>query len=82
MSVYKQRVQTVLTDTQYQQLSEIAVESGKALSVLIREAIELVYFAPKQEKERMEALQELLSLNAPVATWEQMEEELIRGATQ
>ncbi len=82
MSVYKQRVQTVLTDTQYQQLSEIAVESGKALSVLIREAIELVYFAPKQEKERMEALQELLSLNAPVATWEQMEEEIISGATQ
>ncbi len=82
MSVYKQRVQTVLTDTQYQQLSEIAVESGKALSVLIREAIELVYFAPKQEKGRMEALQELLSLNAPVATWEQMEEEIISGATQ
>lgn len=82
MSVYTQRVQTVLTDKQYHQLSDIAVESGKALSVLIREAVELVYFVPKQEKDRLEALQELLSLNAPVADWEQMEAEIISGAIQ
>ncbi len=82
MSIYTQRVQTVLTDKQYQQLSDIAVESGRALSVLIREAVELVYLAPKQEKDRLEALQELLSLNAPVADWEQMEAEIINGAIQ
>ena len=82
MSVYTERVQTVLTAKQYRQLSEIAVESGKALSVLVREAVEIVYLAPKQEEDRLEALHELLSLNATVADWEQMEAEIIRGATE
>jgi hypothetical protein len=76
MPIYTRRVQTVLTDQQYRQLAVIALESGKPISVLIREAVEIVHFIPKQENARMEALRELLSLNAPVADWEQVEEEI------
>lgn len=82
MAILTQRVQTVLTDEQYRQLTHIAAETNKAISVLVREAVEAVYFAPEQEKRKLEALQEMFALEAPVADWEQMEEEIIRGATQ
>lgn len=82
MSLYTQRVQTVLSDEQYHLLSRTAAETGKAIRVLIREAIEQIYFVPKAEEARLEALQELLSLNAPVADWEQMKAQIVRGVAQ
>ena len=82
MAIYTQRVQTVLSDEQFQLLSQTSAETGKPVSVLIREAVEKTYFAPQEEEQRLEALHELLSLNAPVADWEQMEAEIIQGATE
>ncbi|CUS04818.2 conserved protein of unknown function [Candidatus Promineifilum breve] len=82
MAGYTRCVQTVLTDKQYQHLSRIALDKGKTISDLVRQAVELVYFAPKPEKDRLKALQELVSQNAPVAEWEQMEAEIIGGAIQ
>ena len=82
MAIYTQRVQTVLSDEQFQLLSQTSAETGKPVSVLIREAVEKTYFAPQEEEQRLEALRELLSLNAPVADWEQMEAEIIQGATE
>lgn len=81
MALHTQRVQTVLTDEQFRQLSQIAAETEKPISALVREAVEAVYFTPRQEQIKREALRELFSLEAPVADWEQMEEEIIRGAT-
>ena len=46
---------------------------------LIREAIEQAYFARAEGDQRRAALSRLLSLNAPVADWPQMEEEIIQG---
>ncbi len=80
MAVYTRRVQAVLTEEQYKTLSHLSAELGKPLSVLIREAVEKMYFQQAERKRRREALQRLLSLEAPVADWEQMEEEIIRGA--
>jgi predicted DNA-binding protein len=82
MAVYIKRVQTVLTEEQYENLSRLAVEVEKPLSVLIREAIEVVYFKPVDLDRRRAALDSLLSLDAPVAAWEQMEEEIVRGALE
>lgn len=82
MSLYTQRVQTVLSEEQFRRLTQTSAKTGKPLSVLVREAVEQVYFAPQAEQQRLEALRELLSLNAPVADWEQMEAEIIRGATE
>ena len=80
MASYTKRVQTVLTEEQHEALSRIALEQGKPLSVLIREAIEKTYFAEVDRQRRRAALAKLLALEAPVADWEEMEEEIIRGA--
>ncbi len=80
MRIYTQRVQTVLTAEQYALLRQLSKERDKPVSVLIREAVERVYFKQAALWRRRTALKSLLSLNAPVADWEQMEEEIIKGA--
>ena len=71
----------MLTEEQYETLSRLAEEMEKPLSVLIREAVEQVYLEQAEQERRREALRRLLALEAPVADWDQMEEEIIRGAT-
>jgi len=80
MRVYTHRAQTVLTADQYAALKQLAEEQKKPISLLIREAIEQVYFQKAALERRRAALKNLLSLEAPVADWEQMEEEIIEGA--
>lgn len=80
MAVYTERVQTVLTAAQYEQLARLAAERDKPLSVLIREAIEQTYLVDVARGRRQGALERLISLEAPVADWEQMEEEIEKGA--
>jgi len=82
MATYTRRVQAVLTEEQYETLSRLSEEMEKPLSVLIREAVEKVYLEEVERGRRRAALQRLLSLEAPVADWEQMEDEIIRGATR
>ena len=79
MGIYTKRVQAVLTEEQFALLNELAAESGKTISVLIREAVEKVYLEEAVRERREDALNTLLSLEAPVADWENMEEEIIRG---
>ena len=81
MAVYTRRVQAVLTEEQFETLSRLAEEMEKPLSALIREAVEKVYLEQVDQERRRAALRRLLSLEAPVADWDQMEEEIIRGAT-
>ena len=78
MGVHTRRVQAVLTEDQYRTLSELSEQQSKPVSALIREAVEQVYFAHAQLERRRAALAKLLSLNAPVADWERMEEEIIQ----
>ena len=82
MGTYVKRVQTVLTQAQFAALTELAETTGKPLSLLIREAVEKVYFEQAQREQRQQALASLLSLNAPVDEWDVMEEEIIQGATE
>ena len=79
MRIYTQRAQTVLTAEQYALLRQLSKEQKKPVSVLIREAVERVYFKQAALQRRRAALKSLLSLDAPVADWEQMEEEIIKG---
>ena len=79
---YTRRVQTVLTEEQYALLLEIARERNRPVSVLIREALEAGCFQEVLRKRRRQALKSLLSLEAPVADWEQMETEIARGAVE
>ena len=79
MAQYTERVQTVLTKTQYEYLRKLADEEHKPLSVLIREAVEEIYFVQIEKDKRRQALANLLALEAPVADWPQMEAEIERG---
>jgi hypothetical protein len=80
LAVYSKRVQTVLTEEQYAALNQQSIDAGKPVSVLIREAVEKVYFEPVALEKRRAALRRMLALNAPVADWEQMEDEIVAGA--
>lgn len=80
MAIYTKRVQTVLTEEQYQKLTHLAAEKSKPVSLLIRDAVDVVYFAEAKRQQRRAALDQILSLDAPTADWEQMEAEIIEGA--
>jgi len=82
MGIYVRRVQTLLTEEEYQDLSRLSAERQKPLSVLIREAVEKVYFEQLMRERRQSALKSLLALQAPVSDWPEMEEEIIRGAIE
>lgn len=70
------RVQSLLTDEQYETLVELSQSSDKLLSVLIREALEQVYFERRARDRRQANLQRLLSLQAPVDDWPETEKEI------
>ena len=80
MAVYTKRVQAVLTEAQHAALQALSERTGKPISVLIRDAVERVYLKPTEMAKRREALVDLLSLNAPVSDWDQMEMDIINGA--
>jgi hypothetical protein len=82
MGVYVKRVQTLLTEEEYQDLSRLSADWQKPLSALIREAVEKVYFEQVVRERRRAALGSLLALRAPVADWPEMEQEIIQGATE
>jgi predicted DNA-binding protein len=80
MSTYSRRLQTMLTEEQYQSLARLSARMGKPISVLIREAVENTYFERTRRAERVAAAKRLVAMNAPVADWPQMEAEIIEGA--
>lgn len=82
MAIYTRRIQATLTEEQYRDLQRIARARHTTVSELVRDALEREYFEGPALEQRRQALQELLSLNAPVADWQQMEAEIIRGALE
>lgn len=79
MGTYVKRVQTVLSEEEYRDLARLAEDRQKPVSVLIREAIEEVYFQELVRERRRSALESLLALDAPVSDWPEMEQQIIRG---
>ncbi|MBI3964857.1 MAG: hypothetical protein HY329_04395 [Chloroflexi bacterium] len=82
MGIYNRRVQAVLSDDQFARLSRLAAEAGEPISVMVRKAIETTYLQPDERRRRRDALSAIVALNAPVGDWEQMEEEITRGAVE
>ena len=82
MVAHSKRVHTVLSEDQFTTLERLAIERGKPVSALIREAVEQAYFSRTEREQRLAALDRLLALDAPVANWPRMEEEIARGSIE
>ncbi|MBI3957830.1 MAG: hypothetical protein HY328_03395 [Chloroflexi bacterium] len=80
MAVYTVRVQAMLTEEQHNTLVECAHRAQKPVGVLVREAVQRVYLQQIDQQRRQEALNRMLTLNAPVGDWEEMEDEIIQAA--
>lgn len=80
MPTLTKRVQVLFSPDQFSHLQTIAREQDASVGALIRKAVEDAYFR-HQQQERLEAVQRMASLSLPVASWEQMEEESMRGCT-
>ena len=72
----------VLGEEPYHELARIAEERDQPVSVLIRDAVEAVCLRDRGTPRRREALTRMLSLNAPVGEWSEMEDEIVRGARE
>ena len=83
MAIYTRRVQAILTEEQYRQLTRLARRRHQPVSVLVRQAIEQTYMqGVEAQARRRAALADLLSLELPAPGWDTMEAEIIAGALE
>ena len=73
------RVQTVLSKEQYEVLLRVAKKEKKTVCALVRQAVEVECLEEELRTTRQHALKNLLSLDAPVSEWEEMESEIVKG---
>ena len=73
--------QVTLDPAKYQRLEALARARRASVEELIREAVES-HFGLVTPAERRAALEALQRLDLPVGSWEEMEEETVRGATE
>ena len=81
MSELTKRLQLLLTPEQYKMVQLYAKKHKKSIGSVIREALDKI-ISERSKKEKQKAVQRLLSRKLPVSNWEQMEEEIIQGATK
>lgn len=73
---YARRVQTMLTDRQYELLQEYAREIKRPLGVLLREIVEKTLIKDLERRRKERALGRLFSGNTPVTDWPEMERQI------
>jgi hypothetical protein len=76
--MHSERTQVLLSPEQRARLERVAAREGRSLGAVIRDAVD-AYTLPRARSPH-DILRALYSLNAPVADWEQMKEEIERGA--
>ena len=81
MSKLTKRLQLLLTPEQYKMLQLYAKKHKKSIGSVIREALDKM-ISGRSKKEKKKAVERLLSRKLPVSDWEQMEKEILEGATK
>ncbi len=79
MAARMRRAQILFPEDEYRRLKAAAQEQRRSVGSLVREAV-AKQFGDEARQKRLDAVRRLASLNAPVADWPQMEEEIMRGA--
>ena len=77
--MYTERTQVLLTTEQRRRLERRAAQERRSVGAVIRDAVDAYTGSPTRT--RTEAADSLLSIDAPVADWEQMKAEISRGAS-
>ena len=80
MQKLSNRLEIRLNNEQLMTLEEESRRRHKPISTLVRHALEQ-YYPPRRARvaRRLKAVKALGSLNAAVSSWEQMEEEIVKG---
>lgn len=73
-----ERTQVLLNQEQRLRVEKLAADSSRSVGAVIRAAID-AYLPPAPPEQRRRALDELFSLDAPVADWDVMEAEIEAG---
>ena len=73
---YVKRVQTMLTERQYELLQEYAQEINKPLGALVREAVEQSLIIDLEKRRKQKALEWMSAQELPVDDWEVMERQI------
>ncbi len=76
--MFSERTQVLLSPEQRRRLERQAAQERRSIGAVIRDAIE-AYTSPSG-RTRRQAAESLTSIAAPVADWEEMKAEIIRGA--
>jgi predicted DNA-binding protein len=77
MCMFSERTQVLLSPQQVEKLKRIAAREGRSIGAVIRDAVD-GYIEPGVESRRR-AIEEMLSLNAPVDDWDVMKAQIMRS---
>ena len=77
--MFTERTQVLLSREQRRRLERRAAQERRSVGAVIRDAVDAYTGTPSRT--RQEAADSLLSLGAPVADWEEMKADILRGAT-
>jgi hypothetical protein len=73
------RVELLFDPDQYSRLEEIARSRGVSVAAVIRSAVDREDLRPALAEKRV-AVEELLRVEAPVGTWEEVKEDILEHA--
>jgi predicted DNA-binding protein len=75
--MYSERTQVLLSPEQLARLKRIAVQEGRSVGSVIREAVDC--FVQSEPDRRHQAIERLFALNAPVDDWEVMKAQILKS---
>lgn len=75
--MFSERTQVLLSPAQIQKLKRIAGREGRSVGAVIRDAID-TYTDPDGDARR-QAIDDILSMNAPVDDWDVMKAQILRS---
>lgn len=78
--MFTERTQVLLTKAQRRRLESRAMEERRSVGAVIRDAVDA--YTGSTGRPRREAADSLLALGAPVADWDDMKQQIVRGATE
>ena len=78
--MFTERTQVLLSKSQRRRLEARAAEERRSVGAVIRDAVDA--YTGSASRSRRAAADSLLSIAAPVADWEDMKQQVIRGATE